>query len=69
MTVDGYGFSGALITSNDEMLDVRYLTKAQPGYATLMSLINDPDLYRCGVEWAIDRSIAWPAIAVSRFLE
>jgi len=22
------------------------------GYATLMGLINDPDLYRCGVEWA-----------------
>jgi dipeptidyl aminopeptidase/acylaminoacyl peptidase len=21
------------------------------GYATLMGLINDPDLYRCGVEW------------------
>jgi dipeptidyl aminopeptidase/acylaminoacyl peptidase len=22
------------------------------GYATLMGLVNDPDLYRCGVEWA-----------------
>ncbi|SHN25735.1 Dipeptidyl aminopeptidase/acylaminoacyl peptidase [Duganella sacchari] len=22
------------------------------GYATLMGLINDPDLYKCGVEWA-----------------
>ncbi|WP_229219138.1 alpha/beta fold hydrolase [Duganella sp. BJB1802] len=22
------------------------------GYATLMGLINDPDLYRCGIEWA-----------------
>jgi dipeptidyl aminopeptidase/acylaminoacyl peptidase len=22
------------------------------GYATLMGLVNDPDLYRCGIEWA-----------------